>query len=34
MWAADRATYLYTGSIAKHPTKFLVLGVFWPPRAS
>jgi hypothetical protein len=30
MWAPDRESYLYTGSMARYPESFLMLGVFWP----
>jgi hypothetical protein len=30
MWDSDREPYLYTGSMARHPESFLMLGVFRP----
>jgi hypothetical protein len=33
MCAASRETYFFVGNIHQHPEAFLVLGVFWPPRA-
>jgi hypothetical protein len=29
--AADRDVMLFVESIARYPTSFCVLGVFWPP---
>lgn len=33
LWAADRDSRLFVGNQHQHPGSFLVLGVFWPPRA-
>lgn len=30
--APTKDTHFFTGSVAQHPTSFLILGVFWPPR--
>lgn len=30
----DRDTHFFVGNHSQHPQSFLVLGVFWPPRAS
>lgn len=34
LWADDRETELFVGNQEQHPQSFLVLGVFWPPKAS
>ncbi len=34
LWAVDRETELFVGNQEQHPHSFLVLGVFWPPKAS
>lgn len=31
LWAAGRDSYIFTGNMLARPTRFLVLGVFWPP---
>ena len=33
LWAASRDTVLFVGNQEQHPHSFLILGVFWPPRA-
>ena len=32
MWAPDRDSALFVGSMHQHPSSFLVLGVYWPER--
>jgi hypothetical protein len=34
VWAPDRDAALFTGNQFKNPDGFLVLGVFWPPKAA
>jgi hypothetical protein len=34
MWAEDRDARLFVGNQHQHPDGFLVLGVFWPPKAA
>lgn len=34
VWAFDRDTALFVGNQFKNPDGFLVLGVFWPPKAA
>lgn len=34
MCAPSRDTYFYLGNLAKHPTSFMVLGLYWPPAGS
>lgn len=33
LWADGRDTVLFVGNQEQHPHSFLVLGIFWPPRA-
>jgi hypothetical protein len=29
---ADKDTHFFVGNVAKHPSSFIVLGTFWPPK--